>query len=347
MANRKQSTDKRKSEHIDIVLHRDVEGRNISTGLERYRFLHQALPEIDYDAIDLSTSFLGHRLQAPFLVSSMTGGTEKAWEINRNLAEAAQAHGWALGLGSGRAAVEYPELAHTFNVRAQAPTIPILANLGAVQLNYGYGVKECQQIVSITQADALILHLNSMQEVFQPEGNTRFTGLLKKIKAICTRLDIPVGVKEVGMGIDGETARRLWDAGAAFVDVAGAGGTSWIQVERHRSPDRLIRQAAEAFRDWGLPTADCIREARKQNPHATLIASGGLHHGVDGAKCLALGADLAGYGRSLLHAATQPTAEAISRQMAQIEWECKTAMFGIGVCTITDLKGTDKIVPID
>ncbi|MDR6226908.1 type 2 isopentenyl-diphosphate Delta-isomerase [Desmospora profundinema] len=346
MPNHKQATDKRKAEHIDIVLNRDVEGKSITTGLERYRFRHQALPEVDFDDIDLSTSFLGHHLKAPFLVSSMTGGTEEAGQINRNLAQAAEARGWALGLGSGRAAVEHPELARTFDVRSHAPTIPILANLGAVQLNYGYGIAECQRVVELTQADALILHLNSMQEVFQPEGNTRFSRLLEKIEAICSKLEVPVGVKEVGMGIDGDTACRLWDAGAAFIDVAGAGGTSWIQVEKYRSPDPLVRQAAEAFRDWGLPTAACIREARTLKRDTPLIASGGLLDGVDGAKCLALGANLAGFGRSLLHAAVQPTPEAISRQLEQIEWECKTAMFGIGVTDMKGLQETERLVEI-
>lgn len=344
MPDRDKTTNQRKAEHIDIVLNRDVKGRNITTGLEDYRFRHHALPELNFDDIKLSTFFLGHALKTPFLISSMTGGTKEAYNINRNLAQAAEARGWALGLGSVRTALEFPELAHTFDVRADAPTIPILANLGAVQLNYGFGADECRRIVEITGADALILHLNSMQEVFQPEGNTRFAQLLTKIERVCTNLEVPVGIKEVGFGIDGETARLLWNAGAAFVDVAGAGGTSWIQVEKHRSPDPLVRQAAESFRDWGLPTATCIRETRSISPDAALIASGGLHNGVEGAKCLALGADLVGYGRSLLHAATQPTPEAIGHQLKRIEWECKTAMFGIGAADITRLKQTDRLI---
>ncbi|PTM58040.1 type 2 isopentenyl-diphosphate Delta-isomerase [Desmospora activa] len=346
MPDHNKTTNQRKSEHIDIVLNRDVEGRNITTGLEEYHFRHQALPELDFAAINLSTFFLGYALKTPFLISSMTGGTKEAHNINRNLAQAAQDRGWVLGLGSVRTALEYPELAHTFDVRSDAPDIPILANLGAVQLNYGFGTEECRRIVEITGADALILHLNSMQEVFQPEGNTRFDQLLAKIEQVCAELEVPVGIKEVGFGIDGETARRLWNVGASFVDVAGAGGTSWIQVEKYRSPDPLVHHAAEAFRDWGLPTAMCIREVRTASPDTSLIASGGLHNGVEGAKCLALGADLVGYGRSLLHAATQPTPEAISQQLERIEWECRTAMFGIGVADIESLRGTDRLIHI-
>lgn len=161
-----------------------------------------------------------------------------------------------------RAAVERAELAGTFHVRANAPTIPVIANVGAVQLAYGFGVEECRRAVEIAGADWLVLHLNGLQEVFQPEGDTGFGSLLKRIEVLCRSLEIPVGIKEVGWGIDGDTAARLYQAGAAFIDVAGAGGTSWSQVEKFRSIDPVRRAAAEAFADWGIPTAECIAEVR-------------------------------------------------------------------------------------
>lgn len=335
---------KRKADHIHIALTREVTGRGITTGMERYRFRHEALPEIDFSEVSLSASFLGRPLKAPFLISSMTGGTEQAGRINAALAEAAQERGWAMGLGSVRVAIEHPETAATFRVRPVAPDIPLLANLGAVQLNYGYGAEQCRRAVELTEADGLVLHLNAMQEVFQPEGNTRFGDLLRKIEEVCRALEVPVGVKEVGFGIHGELARQLFDAGVQFVDVAGAGGTSWIQVEKYRTKDPLRAKAAEAFADWGLPTADCVRDVRYHVPEACLIASGGLKTGVDAAKSIVLGADLAGFGRSLLPAAATYDPEAIIKQMKRIEWECRTAMFGVGIATVDELKGREQLL---
>lgn len=344
MTTEKRPIEKRKADHIQIALNREVSGRGITTGLERYRFRHEALPEIDFSRVSLSTSFLGRPLKAPFLISSMTGGTEQARRINAALAEAAQSRGWAMGLGSVRAAIEYPETAATFQVRHIAPDIPLLANLGAVQLNYGYGPEQCLKAVELTGADGLVLHLNSLQEVFQPEGNTRFGDLLRKIEGVCRALEVPVGVKEVGFGIHGGVARQLFDAGVQFVDVAGAGGTSWIQVEKYRTEDPLRAKAAEAFTDWGLPTADCVRDVRRHVPEACLIASGGLETGVDAAKSIALGADLAGFGRSLLPAAATYDPEAIVRQMERIEWECRIAMFGVGIASVDALKGKEQLL---
>ncbi len=346
MESGKKGIGKRKSEHIQIALNRDVSGRKITTELEKYRFLHQALPEIDFSEISLATSFLGKPLSAPLLISSMTGGTEETFNINKTLALAAQESGWAMSLGSVRAAIENPGTAFTFQVRPYAPDIPILANLGAVQLNYGYGVDHCRRVVELAEADAFVLHLNSMQEVFQSEGDTRFKGLLGRIEQVCRALEVPVGVKEVGWGIDGTLARKLFDAGVSFVDVAGAGGTSWVQVEKHRSKDRLTKDAAEAFTDWGIPTATCIVEARRENPDGFLIASGGLKNGVDAAKSIALGANLAGFGRSLLPAAVS-SLEEIIYLMKRIGLEMKIAMFGIGAANIDELKGTDRILRIE
>ncbi|MXQ54854.1 type 2 isopentenyl-diphosphate Delta-isomerase [Shimazuella sp. KC615] len=330
-----QDTKQRKAEHVQIVLNEDVTGKGITTGFERYRFEHQALPEIDFDSISLQTNFLDKTLATPLLVSSMTGGTHETGNINRVLATAAQERGWALALGSMRVAIENPETHATFQMRPFAPDIPILINLGAIQLNRGIGLDQCRQIVEIADADALILHLNPMQEVFQPNGDTNFAGLLQKIEALSKKLDVPVGVKEVGWGIHGSLAKQLYDCGVHFIDVAGAGGTSWSQVESFRSTP-ILKRAADAFLDWGIPTADCIYDVRKKVLNGFLIASGGLQSGVDVAKSIALGANLAGFGRFLLRDAVDEPSKLVER-MAQVELELKLAMFGVGAVTIDSL----------
>ncbi|MCM3719931.1 type 2 isopentenyl-diphosphate Delta-isomerase [Fictibacillus phosphorivorans] len=340
----KDLTEKRKTEHIRISLHEDVEGKNITTGLENFRFIPNALPELSFEDVELSASFLRKPMKTPFLISSMTGGTETAFKINQNLAEAAQERGWAIGLGSMRAAVEKKELAHTFQIRKFAPDIPVIANIGAVQLNYEYGLEECKRAVEIAEADAIVLHLNTLQEVFQPEGDTDFSHLLSKIEKLIVNMPVPVGVKEVGMGIDKHSAERLISAGVHFIDVAGAGGTSWVQVESYRSEDDERKKAAEAFLDWGLPTSESIEGVRGVSKVIPVIASGGLKNGVDAAKTLALGADLAGFGRSLLQSAVKKDAEALILQMERIEFELRAAMFGIGVSDINELKTTKRLV---
>jgi isopentenyl-diphosphate delta-isomerase len=251
----------RKADHIRINLEEDVRS-GLTTGLERYRFIHQALPEIDLEQVDLHLSMFGKTLRAPILISSMTGGTEEAGAINQTLAAAAQETGVAMGLGSQRAAIEHPELAWTFQVRGVAPDILLFANLGAIQLNYGYGVEHCLQAVEMIQADALVLHLNALQEAVQPEGDTRFTGLLDKIEAVCRALPVPVIAKEVGWGFSESAARQLASAGVSAIDVAGAGGTSWTQVEMHRARTESGARLAAAFIDWGIPTAESIQNVR-------------------------------------------------------------------------------------
>ncbi|CQR58689.1 type 2 isopentenyl-diphosphate Delta-isomerase [Paenibacillus riograndensis] len=337
------TTGERKIEHVRLCLNEEVGASGITAGFEHYRFRHNALPELNYDDISLRTVFLGRELRTPLLISSMTGGSAATGAINARLAEAAERRGWALGVGSIRAAIERSELAASFRVRDKAPGIPVIANIGAVQLSYGFGVEECRRAVEIAGADWLVLHLNGIQEVFQPEGNTGFADLLTRIERVCRELEIPVGVKEVGWGIDGETAIRLYGAGVAFVDVAGAGGTSWSQVEKFRSSDPVRRAAAEAFADWGIPTAQCIAEVRAASKHGALIGSGGLRHGVDAAKALALGADLAGFGRNLLGPAVA-SEETLDQALAQVELELRTAMFGIGAPDLAALRGTHRLI---
>ncbi|MCU6712454.1 type 2 isopentenyl-diphosphate Delta-isomerase [Paenibacillus sp. J5C_2022] len=346
-ATNKETITRRKREHIAICLNEQVAGVGITTGLERVRFIHNALPEVSFREISLETEWLDKRLAAPLLVSSMTGGTDEAGAINRRLAVAAEERGWAIGLGSMRAAIESEELASTFSIRKEAPSIPVIANLGAVQLNYGYGPDTCMRAVDIAEADALVLHLNSMQEVFQPEGDTDFKGLLKRIREVCRSCPVPVGMKEVGWGLDDATAALLHDAGVSFLDIAGAGGTSWSQVEKFRTSSPVQRAAAEAFQDWGIPTAESLLELRSRLPDAFLIASGGLQSGVDAAKTLALGANLAGFGRSLLPRAAGEDAElsvaSLLEQFQVVEYQLRAAMFGIGAATVKQLRETKRI----
>ncbi|WP_202080500.1 type 2 isopentenyl-diphosphate Delta-isomerase [Caldalkalibacillus salinus] len=333
-------TEQRKNEHIDIVLHEDVSGEGMTTGLEKYTLIHNALPEVSFEDISLATTFLDKQVKTPFLISSMTGGTQRAWEINRTLAQVAEKRGWAMGLGSVRAAIENKEVRYSFKLRSVAPTIPIIANMGAVQLNYGYGVEECLTAVKVTHADALVLHLNTMQEVFQPEGDLNFSHLLPKIENVVRQVDVPVGVKEVGWGINADVASRLKEIGIAFIDVAGAGGTSWSQVEKYRATSPVMKEVAQTFASWGNPTAECITDIHQEHPHLPIIASGGIRNGLEAAKCLALGAQTVGYGRSILRDASV-SVEALEQRLQKIELECRIAMFGVGVSSIVELqKGT-------
>jgi len=330
--------EQRKADHLRINLEQDVSS-TLTTGLERYRFIHQAVPELDLAAVDTATSLLGKRLAAPLLISSMTGGTQRAHEINLRLAQAAQAHGVALGVGSQRAAIEQRELAETFRVRHVAPDILLLANLGAVQLNYRYDVDDCRQAVEMIQADALILHLNALQEAVQPEGDTNFSGLLSKIEAVCRALPVPVIAKEVGWGISEQAARQLAEAGVAALDVAGGGGTSWSEVEKHRARTPSQKRVAGHFGDWGIPTAESLLLSKRGAPQLPLIASGGLRTGIDLAKCIALGAQAGGLARPLLQAAAR-SAESVHEAVAEIVLELRIAMFAAGAGNIPALQNT-------
>ena len=332
----------RKDDHLTINLEREVSFGGMS-GFDRYRFVHNALPEIDPGMVDLSTEFLGHPLGAPILVSSMTGGCARGGEINRRLARAAQELGCAMGVGSQRAMIEERSLAASYAVRDVAPDIPLFANLGAVQLNYGLGPEDCRRAVDAISADALILHLNPVQEALQPEGNRNFADLLGKIERVCTALPVPVIVKEVGFGISDRVAAQLWDAGVAAIDVSGFGGTSWSAVEHFRANTQLAQRLSRTFVDWGIPTATALRLVRDRLPATPLIASGGLRTGLDAAKALRLGADLAGYAGPLLQAAAQGEEETIFALRAIVE-ELRLAMFFCGAASIAALRHADMIV---
>lgn len=335
--------EQRKSDHIRINLEEDVNFHQLTTGLENYHFLHQMLPEIDLAGVDTSVSFLGKKLKAPLLISSMTGGTDQARQINYTLAEAAEMSGIAMGLGSQRAAIENPALAPTFQVRSLAPTTVLLANLGAVQLNYGYTVDHCRRAVEMIEADALILHFNALQEAVQPEGDTNFSGLLAKVEAVCAALPVPVIAKEVGWGFAEDSVRRLVEAGVAAIDVAGSGGTSWSQVEMYRAQSEIRRRVAATFVDWGIPTSEAILAARRVGSNLPIIASGGLRNGLDMAKCIALGASVAGMAGPFLKAAVN-SLQAVLDEIEIATTELRIAMFGIGVDSIAGLQNTDRLI---
>ncbi|KKB78201.1 isopentenyl pyrophosphate isomerase [Devosia soli] len=295
----------RKNEHLDVVL----SGKGTSrarTGFDDITFEHVALPELHMDEIDLSTDFLGKRINAPLLVSSMTGGPARAEDINRNIAIACQELGIALAVGSQRIAIEARENAGLgAELRRLAPDIPLLGNFGAAQLNLGFGVDQARRAIEMIGADALIIHLNPLQEAVQPEGDRDWRGLLNKIETLARTLGAPIVVKEVGAGISGPLARRLREAGVAVIDVAGAGGTSWAAVEaaRARTPEQAA--IARAFVDWGIPTATAIKSVREHCPDAVIIGSGGIRDGIDVAKAIRLGANVVGQAAGILKAATE------------------------------------------
>lgn len=321
----------RKAEHIRLALDErmQVSGRHF----DGWVFVHEALPEIDYAEIDTSVEFLGKRLEAPLLISCMTGGTETAGRINRHLAEAAERCRIAVGVGSQRKALEDPSQESTFQVRPVAPTVPLLANLGAVQLNYGFGIEQCRAAVEMIDADALVLHLNVLQEAIQPEGQTNFKDLLPKMGAVARELAVPVVAKEVGSGISAATARALAGQGITLLDTAGVGGTSWARIEARRAGDVDL---GEMFADWGIPTPESIRQLAAVGG-LTIIGSGGLRSGVDAAKAIALGADVAGMAYPFLQAATESTEKVVAR-IERIIRELKIVMLCAGARTIGELQ---------
>lgn len=326
----------RKSEHISINLNESVES-GLSSGLDYYHFPHQALPELDLGEIQTGFSLFGKEIAAPLFISSMTGGTDQAELINHNLAAAAQQCGIPMGVGSQRAMLEEPTLASTYQVRETAPDILLFANLGAVQLNYGLSADDCQRAVDMIEADALILHLNALQEAVMANGNTDFSGLLKKIEEVCKVLPVPVIAKEVGWGISSRAALQLVEAGISAIDVAGAGGTSWTEVEMHRAQSEAQRRVASSFVDWGIPTAESLQIVKETAPEIPVFASGGIRNGVDIAKSVALGAVMAGLAGPFLKAAVNST-EAVVETIQILIREITISMFAAGVRDLDALK---------
>ncbi|MEN6415096.1 MAG: type 2 isopentenyl-diphosphate Delta-isomerase [Armatimonadota bacterium] len=324
---------RRKADHVWVALHEDVEFHTRTAGFERYSFVHEALPEIDRNSIDTSVTLFGKRLSMPLMISPITGGTPEAAEYNRVFAKAAQEFGLAMGVGSQRVALENPDLEWTFQVRDIAPDILLFANLGAVQLNNGCSVDSCSRVVEMIGADALMLHLNPLQECIQAHGNVNFRLLSARIGEVCDIIDVPVVAREVGHGISGRTASLLSDVGVAGIDVAGAGGTSWAKVESKRGSNSI----GESLGEWGISTVDSLVAVKCLAPTLPIIASGGVRTGQDIAKSIALGADVAGMALPFLRcAAISP--DTLFDKIAQLREELITVMFCTGSKSIDDLR---------
>ncbi|MEC9022358.1 MAG: type 2 isopentenyl-diphosphate Delta-isomerase [Pseudomonadota bacterium] len=327
----------RKSAHIDTVLGADVSAKGVDPGFDRFFFDHVALPETSISEVDLSKCLFKKTLSAPILISSMTGGTEKAKQINLNLAMAAEACGVAMGLGSQRAALEDKSLIDTYRVRSVAPNILLFANFGAVQLNYGFGIEQALHAVEMIEADALFLHLNPLQEAVQLEGDGNWKGLYKKIEDLVEALAVPVVVKEVGNGISVDVARRLVYCGVAGIDVAGAGGTSWSEVEAFRQTDPIRKKIAHCFAGWGIPTALCLAEVKSAFPDLMVFASGGLRSGLDMAKAIRLGADLCGIATPALQNAIG-SGNDVEKTVERLLEELRISAFCVGARGLEELK---------
>jgi isopentenyl-diphosphate delta-isomerase len=328
----------RKKQHLDIVLSGKAHAGSRDAGFDAVRFEHVALPELDMDSIDLTTQFLGKSIGRPFLVSSMTGGPDAARQINHNLAVACEALRLPLAVGSQRVSLESDHRGGLEkDLRRLAPSVPILANIGAAQLNTGFGLDEARRAVDMIEADALIIHLNPLQEAVQPEGDRDWSGLANKIAALCAALPVPVTVKEVGYGISPPVAARLWEMGVQVLDVAGAGGTSWTAIEAERALSPAQAAIASAFNDWGQSTAQAIASARAVCPSATIIGSGGIRNGVDAAKAIRLGADLVGQAAAVLKPAMS-SVEAVVEHFQIMSEQLRIACFCTGSAGLAALR---------
>lgn len=341
-----EATQARKLEHLRICFRYNVESGD--TWLKHVRLIHQAFVELDYDKIDTSVDFLGKRLAAPIVVTGMTGGHRASLRINARIAQAVEELGLAMGVGSQRAAMERSELRYTYRVvREEAPTAPIIANIGISQIAEGYGVKEFEELVSMIDADAIAIHLNVGQELFQPEGDKRFRDVASRLAEILDRASKPVIVKETGSGISLETARRLREIGVKMFDVSGLGGTNWIKIELIRSREKgaelMSREAEEEFEAWGIPTAASIIEVRWAAPDALIIASGGIRTGIDIAKSIALGADLTGVALPALKEAVYGK-ERLCRFLLNRIYELKATMFLTNSASLRDLRASPVVL---
>ncbi|MEH6576595.1 MAG: type 2 isopentenyl-diphosphate Delta-isomerase [Amphritea sp.] len=329
------ATNDRKIEHIRAI-ERDPETDRDGRYFDRIQLIHRALPEISPQQIDTTVEFLGKKLSFPLLISSMTGGDHALIKtINRNLAIAAERTGVAMAVGSQRVMFTQPAARESFELREYAPTTVLCGNVGAVQLNYGFGLEQCQQAVDCLQADGLYLHLNPLQEAIQPEGDTDFSNLADKIAQIVQQVDVPVLLKEVGSGIGPKDIELGLGAGIKHFDLAGTGGTSWSRIEYHRTKNPQEKLGL-CFQDWGVPTPVALGLAEPYQNKASFIASGGLRDGIDMVKSVILGASLCGMAAPFLKPA-MVSADAVVQVIEQIRREFVTAMFLLGMSDIKSL----------
>ena len=345
----KSRTSSRKQQHVEITLARNVSFRGKSPGFERFDFVHNALPELDAADIDPSTAFLGKPISLPLIVSSMTGGYKDAVRINRGLAEVCAERKLAMGVGSQRQAIEDTTHHRSYSVvREVAKDIPVFGNIGAAEVARLKDASAVRRLAELIKADGFAVHLNPLQEFLQPEGNPEFRGVLKGIGMLARELGIPLIVKEIGAGISANVAMRLIEAGVSIIDVAGAGGTSWAGVEilrrrqgRNGTARGGGRDFAASFWDWGIPTVDALRQVtalKHRQTNLTVISSGGIASGIDVAKSLAFGADLAGAARPMLKALEKGGTRGLMRELDAWEAELRGAMFLTGSRTIADLQ---------
>jgi isopentenyl-diphosphate delta-isomerase len=341
-----EETARRKADHVRIALRQDVQARLVTTGLEDVHLIHKTLPEADKKRVNLSTTVFNHKFAAPLIVGAITGGTQEASKINSTIAEAVEELGLGMGVGSQRVAVEDGKLEKTFAIaRKKAPTAFLIANIGAVQLVNGYGLKEMRKAIEMIDADAIAIHLNALQEAVQPEGQTNFKGVLEKIHEIACEIDKPVIAKETGAGIASEEAKTLEDAGVKGIDVGGAGGTSFAAVEYYRAKEHqndFQRRLGDTFWDWGIPTAASIVEA-SMTTKICIIGSGGIRTGIDIAKALTLGGSLTSSSHPLLKAAVKNVDKTIDALSLLIE-ELRNTMFLVGANSVQQLKKSPVVI---
>lgn len=345
--NSKEETQKRKVDHLRIAL--SDKAQIGDAGFDKYRFVHNALPEIDFDKIDTSTKFLGKKVDYPFFISCMTGGVQQGQKLNINLARAAHKYNIAIGVGSQRAAVENPELSKLFLARKYAPDIPIMANVGLVQLNYGFGISEHQRCVDMVEADALVVHINPIQEIIQPEGDRNWSGLIGKLEKVIKKLTVPVIAKEVGFGLSDDVVKRLYNIGVRHFDIAGWGGTNWSYVEGARG--KADKDLGLLFSNWGIPTTESIKmvsefRSKSKSKEFTLLGSGGVRNGIDIAKSIALGSDMVGLAAPFGVAGLEST-KAVEKLIDRLALELKVAMFGVGAKNIDELRKSNLVVDME
>jgi isopentenyl-diphosphate delta-isomerase len=329
----------RKKDHIDICLNKNVEPYKNHSIWSSWEIPYTAMPEVDLSKVDTSTTFFGWKISFPFIVSSMTGGEAHGREINENVAKACEAEGVPFGLGSMRIVNRYPSSAYTFDVKSFCPTTPMFANIGIVQLNYGFGPAEVNKIIKSVNADGLFVHLNHTQEACQPEGDTNFENLLEKFQALLPHIKVPVVVKGVGHGIERALVERFLEMGVSFVDVSGTGGTSWAWIEGRRQPyDREEENLGFLFRDVGIRTDVCLQQCRSLKANGLkLIAGGGIRNGLDIAKAICLGADYATAAMPFLAAALE-SSDAVRKVLQRMKREFQVAMFACGAKNVDQLR---------